>query len=93
MVNEIVERHIRTILIELGIDLQDENFRETPKRIAKMLTNFVWKEEDIQAEVRKILSKTFKSNYSGIVIERDIRAVCLCPHHFLPVLYLSLIHI
>eukprot|EP01031_Cornospumella_fuschlensis_P005980 gene5980-7435_t len=32
---EIIEKHFKEIMLTLGLDLQDESLRGTPKRVAK----------------------------------------------------------
>ena len=68
------------------IDLEDENFDDTPKRMAKMYLEFLEGEFN-KNEVERLFSKSFPSEYSGMVISKNIRVVGLCPHHFLPVNY------
>ncbi len=67
---------------ELGIDLTNPNYMDTPKRILK-----VWQEfnGNSAADYSKPLETTFPAEgFDGILIVKDIRISALCIHHFLP---------
>lgn len=73
---------------KLGLDLEDENFADTPRRIVQLyreLLHGLYSEAD--SRVEEILGATFKSNYDGIVVARQVEAIGVCPHHLLPVYY------
>lgn len=75
------------LLTALGVSQRDDNFKETPRRVATwLLTKFpTYEEQEVQ---RGLLSKaTFPSNYDGIVAETGIHVTGLCPHHFKDVTY------
>ena len=66
-------------------NLEDPNFIDTPYRILKYL-------EEIgkgysKEYIEKQFQSSFPSDYNGIVVVPDIKALSLCPHHFLPVFY------
>lgn len=76
------------ILRGIGIDpSQDPNFRETPDRVAKAYEEIFSGLCDTKAQVDKILSTTFPSNYSQIIVETKLLTYSMCPHHLLPVRY------
>ncbi len=77
---------IKNLLLALGLDVHDANFKDTPKRVAKMYLEVF---DGVQglARVEDILSTTFPSNYKGIIIHKNILAFGFCPHHLLPVEY------
>src|SRR5262252_3068222 len=79
-----IENAIRQVLVALGLDPNDENFRETPKRVRKMYRE-VFDGVKKEAGVEKILSVTFPSEYDGIIIHSDMLVFSFCPHHLLPV--------
>ena len=69
-----------------GLNLSDPNFIGTPERFARALEEIfagVGKED----EIHEIFNISFPSEYSGIVLQRDIKVFSMCPHHFLPVEY------
>ena len=85
---DVIAEHFRVILEEgLGVSLTDENFKGTPKRVAKaykeIFSGLGHTTEDIDA----IFKACFPTSYSGIVLEKDITVFSMCPHHFLPVRY------
>lgn len=79
-----IKEGVRLILTGLGLDLDDDNIKETPDRVSKMygemfLGGF--------GDVEQILSKTFPSSYSGILVHKNLLVFSACPHHLLPVEY------
>lgn len=75
-----IEEGVRLILEGIGADLSDENFAETPKRVADFF------EELLSPKLGDEDYKYF-TQHSDIVILTGIRAYSLCPHHLLPVVY------
>lgn len=71
----------------LGLDISDSNFRETPERVARAYTEIFRGLEKAELEIEKIFKTCFKTNYNGIVMQKNIRVYSMCPHHFLPVVY------
>ena len=72
---------------ELGMDIDNENFRETPERVARAYLEILSGEKNTQEQIEKILEKSFPSKYKGMVIGSDIKVYSVCPHHLLPVSY------
>ena len=78
--------HIRKVLSEMGINVQDENFEGTPGRWLLYLRSYINKydpEED--------LKKTFKSRGTltydnAMIVQVGIPYRAVCAHHLLPVL-------
>lgn len=61
----------------LGVDLEDGNFKSTPKRVAKVMQElFVPKETEWPV---------FEEDYADLVMLRGFEFWTLCPHHMLPV--------
>lgn len=80
-----VAKAVGNLLKTLGIDLQDENFVETPRRFATyLLEHFL---VDNTQEIEDWKSSVFPSEYSGMVIQGCIHADGICPHHLLPIDY------
>ena len=80
-----MEETISTMLKQLGIDLTDPNFKDTPKRIKKVFNEMLLSPIEIQDELDRIFSKAFPTDYTGIVFVSDITSHSICPHHFLAV--------
>jgi len=83
----IEEKMVEILKDGLGIDLNDENFKETPKRIAKTYKEIFAGLDNVNEEIDKILCKAFPSHYDGVVTIKNIKVYSMCPHHFLPVEY------
>jgi GTP cyclohydrolase I len=74
--------HVRGMLTELGLDLADDNLRETDRRVAKMyLEMFHGLEEGAEPKVT-----TFPNDehYSAMVMEKQIPFYSMCAHHLVP---------
>ncbi len=70
------------MLTELGLDLADDNLRETDRRVAKMyLEMFHGLEEGAEPKVT-----TFPNDehYSAMVMEKQIPFYSMCAHHLVP---------
>jgi len=81
-----MEEVIGKFLEERGYSNGDENFRDTPKRVWKVLDEFVQPKEEVFRRVVEILERaSFPSSYGGIVLVDDVKVYSLCPHHLLPV--------
>ncbi len=74
--------HVRGILAELGLDLDDPNLAETDLRVAKMYAEmFHGLKEGSAPEVT-----TFPNDdgYTGMVMETHIPFYSMCSHHLVP---------
>jgi len=74
-----LENIIRLLLQELGLDIDDQHLRETPKRVARFYREFT------QGRVVKpaAILKTFNSKSADLVAVSSIDFYSLCPHHLL----------
>ena len=73
-----VERAAADFLLALGIDLDDEARRDTPRRVARMFTELL--------TPQPFDATTFPNDggYDELVVARDIPFHSLCEHHLLP---------
>lgn len=69
-----------------SFSLDDPNFKDTPKRIAKAYMEMC-SGLGQESEVTALLSTSFPSPYEGMIIIDNIKVFSMCPHHFLPVEY------
>jgi GTP cyclohydrolase I len=85
----LIERAIADLLEALGLDLNDANFHETPKRVAKLYADelCVGVTPYLSQHVEALMSKTFPTTSTDMVTIRGHQCTGLCPHHLLPVLY------
>jgi GTP cyclohydrolase IA len=74
-----LEAILRLLLQELGLDLDNEHLRETPKRVARFYREFT---QGCAVKPEAIL-KTFKSKSTELVVVSSIDFYSLCPHHLL----------
>lgn len=74
--------HVRAMLLELGLDLDDPNLRETDRRVARLYAEmFHGLREGSRPEVT-----TFPNDegYKAMVIEKEIPFYSMCAHHLVP---------
>lgn len=79
------ENYIRLMLkYGLGLDLNDPNLSDTPKRIAKMYTQELF--HNVNEEFPEDKFKLFPNSkqYSQIMMVDNIHFTSMCSHHFLP---------
>ncbi len=83
-----IERGVRDILYGLKVDIRDDNFFDTPKRVARayreILEGILPESEE---ELKNHLSKTFPSDSDQMITIKDVLCWSMCPHHLLPVKY------
>lgn len=75
-------KSMRDVLYQLGIDLEDENFRDTPERFVKYLAEFLQPYD--YTEILKSSFSTKGGEYHGMVIQSNIPFRAVCAHHLLP---------
>jgi len=73
-----MQEHLRSILLELGLDIASEGLKRTPLRIAT-----VWQEWMKGNDMEVKLERTYTEK-SEMVCARDIPFMSMCEHHFLP---------
>ncbi len=80
-----IEYHFSKIMEALGLDLEDDSLKDTPKRVAKMFVNETFMGLNPANEPSITL---FKNNfkYNEIIVERDIPIYSYCEHHFVPII-------
>jgi GTP cyclohydrolase IA len=66
---------------------KDDNFTETAARAARAAAEMVQPIALINAEVDKMMSRTFSAHYDDMVISKHNICFGVCPHHLLPVIY------
>jgi len=72
---------------EFGLDIKNENFKGTPKRVARMYYE-IFEGINAENELHNITETSFPSEYNGMIIAKNIECFSMCPHHFLPVEYI-----
>jgi GTP cyclohydrolase I len=70
---------VKLLLVELGVDVANQHFRETPERVARFYREFT---RGFCVRPETIL-KTFRSEARELVVVSAIDFFSLCPHHLL----------
>ena len=80
-----IEKSVHDILLTLGMDLEDDSLKGTPKRVAKAFVN-----EIFMGLNPKNMPKpsTFENNYNygEMLVEKNIVVYSTCEHHLLPII-------
>ncbi|MGD0908047.1 MAG: GTP cyclohydrolase I FolE [Candidatus Acidiferrales bacterium] len=74
-----LQRIVRELMLELGLDLAGQHFKGTPGRVARLYRELT---RGYTADAAEIL-KTFRSSHSELIVVSDINFYSLCPHHLL----------
>lgn len=80
-----IESHFRQIMDVLGLDLDDDSLSGTPRRVAKMYVQEIFKGLNPAARPE---ARTFdnKYRYNEMLVEKNITLNSTCEHHFLPII-------
>ncbi|WP_371824140.1 GTP cyclohydrolase I FolE [Lutibacter sp. A80] len=79
-----IEASVRDILDTLGMDLEDDSIKGTPRRVAKAYVNELF--SGLNPANKPKLS-TFDNNYKygEMLVEKNITVYSTCEHHLLPI--------
>ena len=80
---EVIEKHFRVIMETLGLDLTDDSLAETPKRVAKMYVEQIFK--GLLAENFPKITCVENKFGSQMVTEANITLNSTCEHHFVTI--------
>ncbi len=81
---ELIEKHFKEIMQILGLDLNDDSLKGTPKRVAKMYVKEVFSGLNPNNKPTATLFEN-KYNYDQMLVEKDITFYSHCEHHFVPI--------
>lgn len=82
---EKIEEHYRGIMQTLGLDLNDESLKDTPKRVAKMYVDEIFSGLE-KERFPKIMTVPNDMDYNQILLERNIKVHSVCEHHIQPII-------
>jgi len=82
---EHISSHFAEIMNLLGLDLRDDSLRGTPRRVAKMYVNEIFRGLN-PANKPAITTFENKYQYRRLVVERNIPLQSTCEHHFQPIM-------
>ena len=76
---------LRGLKEEYGLKIEDQHFKDTPKRVARSFAEIFEGVKDTEKQIEKILSTAFTSDMDQMIVIKDMHVFSMCPHHFLPV--------
>lgn len=76
--------HLSSVMDILGLDRTDDSLKETPRRIAKMFVNEIYWGLDPN-NFPKCTTVENKMGYDEMVLEKNIKIMSECEHHFRPI--------
>lgn len=82
---QVISRHFREIMLTLGLDLQDDSLKGTPKRVAKMFVKEMFGGLNPENKPGLALFDN-KYNYNQMLVEKNITLYSNCEHHFVPII-------
>jgi GTP cyclohydrolase IA len=82
---ELIEEHFRSIMTILGLDMEDDSLKGTPRRVARMYVDEIFSGLDPRNKPKISLFEN-KYNYNHMLIEKDISFHSFCEHHFVPIM-------
>ena len=79
-----IQESVKDILNTLGMDLEDDSLKGTPRRVAKAFVDEIF--GGLNPKNRPTLS-TFDNNYKygEMLVEKNITVYSTCEHHLLPI--------
>ena len=79
----IIQEYFKSIMLTLGLDLNDDSMQGTPYRVAKMYVKEIFSGIN-PASTPKISLFDNKYQYGKMLVEKNISLYSFCEHHFLP---------
>ena len=80
-----IEIHFKAIMETLGLDLNDDSLRGTPKRVAKMYVQEIFSGLNPANKPNVALFEN-KYKYNEMLVEKNISFYSNCEHHFVPII-------
>ncbi|MBT3301461.1 MAG: GTP cyclohydrolase I FolE [Bacteroidetes bacterium] len=80
---QLISHHFGKIMDIMGLDLEDDSLKGTPKRVAKMYINEIFSGLNPDNKPKISLFEN-KFAYDKMIIEKDITVHSNCEHHFVP---------
>lgn len=81
---EEITRHLEKVMDVLGLDRTDDSLKETPLRIAKMFVKETYWGLNPE-NFPKCTTVENKMGYDEMVLEKNIKIMSECEHHFRPI--------
>lgn len=81
----IIQHHFKAIMETLGLDLNDDSLKGTPKRVAKMYVKEIFEGLNPANKPAVALFEN-KYRYNEMLVEKNISFYSNCEHHFVPIM-------
>lgn len=82
---EKIEQHFTAIMETLGLDLNDDSLKGTPRRVAKMYVKEIFSGLN-PANMPTMAMFENKYKYNEMLVEKNISFYSNCEHHFVPII-------
>lgn len=80
----VIQRAVQTIMLALGLDMEDDSLKDTPNRVAKMYVDEIfW--GLLPEYFPKATTVDNKMHYGSMVVEKDITVMSSCEHHLVTI--------
>lgn len=79
-----ISTHFREIMEILGLDLENDSLRDTPKRVAKMYVQEIFQGLNTSTFPKITVVKN-EMEYDQMVVVRDVSIMSMCEHHFVTI--------
>lgn len=79
-----IAEHFREIMEILGLDLENDSLRDTPKRVARMYVRETFRGLS-REHFPKITVVANEMQYDQMVVVRDVNIMSMCEHHFVTI--------
>ncbi len=82
---EKIRYHFECIMNALGLDLENDSLKDTPRRVAKMYVKEIFSGLDPKNyPAISVFDNTY--GYDEMLVEKDITFYSNCEHHFVPII-------
>jgi GTP cyclohydrolase I len=82
---KLISQHFAQIMEILGLDLNDDSLKGTPKRVAKMYVKEIFSGLNPKNKPGFTLFEN-KYQYNKMLVEKNISLYSYCEHHFVPII-------
>jgi GTP cyclohydrolase I len=82
---ELIEKNFKEIMHILGLDLNDESLKDSPRRVAKMYVKEIFSGLNPDNKPQPTLFEN-KFKFNDLLIEKNITIYSYCEHHFVPII-------
>jgi GTP cyclohydrolase I len=80
-----IEANVKEILETMGLDLNDDSLKNTPKRVARMYIDEIFSGLDPKNKPSVTLFDN-KYKYNQMLVEKNISVYSMCEHHLVPII-------